>query len=200
MAARHHPRGPVEYRAEVVRAAHTPSPVCLNNQPLCFSTASRNTSSWVSSAARIASGSASQRRVEPSISVNRNVTTPRGRSRVLRTAVHPDSLRHARRTDHFVRTVIGAPRTPESSATCNRRSAPRILEMFHRHRSRASVDTALGRRANGGAAVGGVPAVRRATDPGTMMRARCARPRTGVRSPRPCSDAIRSESNMEGYR
>jgi hypothetical protein len=59
-------------------AAHTPSPVCLNNQPLCVSIALRNTSSSAASAARIPSASASHRRVEPSTSVNRNVTTPEG--------------------------------------------------------------------------------------------------------------------------
>ena len=37
-------------------AAHTPSPVCLNNQPPCASIAERNTSSWAASAARIAIG------------------------------------------------------------------------------------------------------------------------------------------------
>jgi hypothetical protein len=59
-------------------AAHTPSPVCLNNQPPCVSIAERNTSSWAASAARIRSASFSHRRVEPSTSVNRNVTTPEG--------------------------------------------------------------------------------------------------------------------------
>src|SRR6202042_1316644 len=59
-------------------AAHTPSPVCLNNQPPCASIAPRNTSSWAASATRISSASASHRRVEPSTSVNRNVTTPEG--------------------------------------------------------------------------------------------------------------------------
>src|SRR6202044_3954779 len=59
-------------------AAHTPSPVCLNNQPPCASIAERNTSSCAASAFRIPSASASHRRVEPSTSVNRNVTTPEG--------------------------------------------------------------------------------------------------------------------------
>ena len=52
--------------------------MCLNNQPPCASIALRNTSSWAASATRIASASASHRRVEPSTSVNRNVTTPEG--------------------------------------------------------------------------------------------------------------------------
>ena len=38
----------------------------------------RNTSSWAASAFRMPSASASHRRVEPSTSVNRNVTTPEG--------------------------------------------------------------------------------------------------------------------------
>src|SRR5277367_3137532 len=59
-------------------AAHTPSPVCLNSQPPCASIALHNTSSWAASAARISSASASHRRVEPSTSVNKNVTTPEG--------------------------------------------------------------------------------------------------------------------------
>ena len=59
-------------------AAHTPSPVCLNNEPPCPSIAVRNISSCAASATRIASASASHRRVEPSMSVNRNVTTPDG--------------------------------------------------------------------------------------------------------------------------
>ena len=64
-------------------AAHTPSPVCLNNQPPCASIAERNTSSRAASAVRIASASASHRRVEPSTSVNRNVTTPEGAAPVM---------------------------------------------------------------------------------------------------------------------
>src|ERR1700739_3383184 len=59
-------------------AAHAPSPVCLNNQPPCASIAARKTLSWAASAARIPSASASHRRVDPSTSVNKNVTTPEG--------------------------------------------------------------------------------------------------------------------------
>ena len=58
--------------------AHTPSPVCLNSQPPCPSIAPRNTSSWAARAGRMPFASASHRRVEPSTSVNRNVTTPEG--------------------------------------------------------------------------------------------------------------------------
>jgi hypothetical protein len=46
-----------------LNAAHTPSPVCLNNQPPCALIASRDTASCAVSAARIASASASHRRV-----------------------------------------------------------------------------------------------------------------------------------------
>ena len=60
------------------KAAHTPSPVCLNMKPPCASIAERNTSSWTASAARISSAFASHRRVDPSTSVNRKVTTPEG--------------------------------------------------------------------------------------------------------------------------
>jgi hypothetical protein len=48
-------------------------------KPPCASIAARNTSSWAASATRMASASASHRRVEPSTSVNKNVTTPDGR-------------------------------------------------------------------------------------------------------------------------
>jgi hypothetical protein len=51
---------------------------CLNNHPPRASIALRSTSSWAASAARIPSASASHRRVEPSTSVNKNVTTPEG--------------------------------------------------------------------------------------------------------------------------
>jgi hypothetical protein len=54
------------------------SPVWLNKNPSYASIAVRNTLSWTTSAASIACASASHRRVEPSTSVNRNVTTPEG--------------------------------------------------------------------------------------------------------------------------
>jgi hypothetical protein len=50
----------------------------LNNQPPCPSIAERNTSSCAARAFRIKSASASHRRVDPSTSVNKNVTTPEG--------------------------------------------------------------------------------------------------------------------------
>ena len=59
-------------------AAHTPSPVCLNMKPPCTSIAERNTSSCAARALRIKSASVSHRRVDPSTSVNKNVTTPDG--------------------------------------------------------------------------------------------------------------------------
>jgi hypothetical protein len=52
--------------------------VCLNNQPPCASIALRSPESCAASATRIAVASASHRRVEPSTSVNKNVTTPEG--------------------------------------------------------------------------------------------------------------------------
>src|SRR4051812_34621403 len=63
----------------------------------------RSTSSWRTRAARIASGSASQRRVEPSMSVNKNVTVPDGgctptapeRTHADRPAEHRNALSQA---------------------------------------------------------------------------------------------------------
>jgi hypothetical protein len=54
----------------VARVLKQPAAVRLNPPP--------HTSSWAASAARIPWASASHRRVEPSTSVNRNVTTPEG--------------------------------------------------------------------------------------------------------------------------
>jgi hypothetical protein len=82
-------------------AATTPSPVWLNRKPSCASIAVRSTSSCASRAARIASASASHRRVEPSISVNSNVTPPVGGSPAdTRTECHtkPSSIRQSRLT------------------------------------------------------------------------------------------------------
>jgi hypothetical protein len=79
-------------------AAHTPSPVCLNNQPPCASIAARNTSSWAASAARMPSASFSHRRVEPSTSVNKNVTTPEGAA--------AGSSGHAHRISHATRSYL----------------------------------------------------------------------------------------------
>src|SRR6266581_2228503 len=64
-------------RAEA-NAAHTPSPVFLNSHPPRASMAARSTSSCAARATCIASGSSSHRRVDPSISVKRNVTVPLG--------------------------------------------------------------------------------------------------------------------------
>src|ERR1700756_4663061 len=60
------------------KAATKPSPVWLNKNPSYSSIAVCNTLSWTTSAARIACASDSHRRVEPSTSVNKNVTTPEG--------------------------------------------------------------------------------------------------------------------------
>src|SRR6516165_3066740 len=60
------------------KAATKPSPVWLNKNPSYASMAVRNTLSCTTSAARIACASASHRRVDPSTSVNKNVTTPEG--------------------------------------------------------------------------------------------------------------------------
>jgi hypothetical protein len=59
-------------------AAQIPSPVCLKSDPPQSVTAVRRTSSCATNADRIAPGSASHRRVDPSMSVKRNVTTPDG--------------------------------------------------------------------------------------------------------------------------
>ena len=60
------------------KTAHIPSPVCLKTLPAWTSIALRKVSLWVSSATRMASASASHRRVDPSMSVNKKVTTPDG--------------------------------------------------------------------------------------------------------------------------
>ena len=107
MSRGHHSCGSIEHRSEVVpvsplglpgcqshshrqlqlpftadigdaKAATKPSPVWPNKNPSYASIAVRNTLSCTTSATRIASASASHRRVEPSTSVNRNVTTPDG--------------------------------------------------------------------------------------------------------------------------
>ena len=69
-------------------------PVYLKTWPACTSTALRKVSLWVSSATRMASGAASQRRVDPSISVNKNVATLMGRR--PRVVARPAPRRSAR--------------------------------------------------------------------------------------------------------
>ena len=59
------------------RRAHAVTGVLEQPAP-CSSIARQRTSSCAASAARILSASASHRRVDPSISVNKNVTTPEG--------------------------------------------------------------------------------------------------------------------------
>src|SRR6202044_409096 len=105
-------------------AAHTPSPVCLNNQPPCASIAERNTSSWAASATRIPSASASHRRVEPSTSVNRNVTTPEGAG--TSAECHNEPCFHTSQDDQTTDHEAGPGRPrrlryraqPPSSASC----------------------------------------------------------------------------------
>ena len=79
-------------------AAHTQSPVCLNAKPPWASIAVRNTSSWAARAARMPSASFSYRRVEPSTSVNRNVTTPKEQP--------PSCRRHGHRAVPLETTAI----------------------------------------------------------------------------------------------
>ena len=58
--------------------AAIPSPMDENTTPSCSATVLRSSSSWRDSAARMAVSSSCHRRVEPSMSVNRNVTVPDG--------------------------------------------------------------------------------------------------------------------------
>jgi hypothetical protein len=59
-------------------ATPNPSPPVENTYPPCASIAERTSSSWRSSAGRIASGTDSHNCAERSISVNKNVTVPEG--------------------------------------------------------------------------------------------------------------------------
>src|SRR6478735_1795490 len=79
-------------------AATTPSPVWLNKNPSFISMAVRNTLSCATTADPIASASASHRRVDPSISVNRNVTTPKGAGAVM---ASPRPTRYVLRSQAF---------------------------------------------------------------------------------------------------
>jgi hypothetical protein len=75
----------------VWNTAWNPSPVVFTTEPPCRATASRRISSWRANAACIASGCSSHRRVEPSMSVNKNVTVPDGIStttQTIRPAIH----------------------------------------------------------------------------------------------------------------
>ncbi len=76
------------------RGAHPVAGVLEHEAP-CASMARCSTSSWAIRAARIASASASHRRVEPSISVNRNVTTPKEQPPDERTPPQNLTTRHA---------------------------------------------------------------------------------------------------------
>ena len=59
-------------------AAASPSPMVENTVPPCSATARRSSSSWRDRADRIASSSSCHSRVDPSMSVKRNVTVPDG--------------------------------------------------------------------------------------------------------------------------
>src|SRR5215217_5024486 len=63
-----------------LNASPKPSPAVANTYPSHASTASRTAASCTLSDADIPSGSAGQHRVEPSTSVNKNVTVPDGRA------------------------------------------------------------------------------------------------------------------------
>ena len=76
-------------------AAATPSPVWLNKNPSYASIAVRNTLSCATRADRIPSASASHRRVEPSTSVNKNVTTPEGATAAAADTSSESHSRHA---------------------------------------------------------------------------------------------------------
>ena len=80
-------------RVRASRTPRDPSPVVFTTCPPCAAIASRRISSWRASAACIASGCSSHRRVEPSRSVNKNVTVPDGSS----ATPTPSSLRPSRR-------------------------------------------------------------------------------------------------------
>ena len=105
-------------------AAHTPSPVCLNMKPPCASISPRNTSSWAASAARMPSASASHRRVEPSTSVNRNVTTPEGAA-----ARSADTPAESHNRPRLPRTSADPARSPDTRVL-RRTSASRRSRLF----------------------------------------------------------------------
>src|SRR5579871_2132631 len=79
----------------VENAAQKASPMVLNTTPSLASMACRSTASCRARAERIASGYCSHSLVLPSISVNRNVTVPLGRSIAL---LLPPGRRDIRRT------------------------------------------------------------------------------------------------------
>ena len=82
----------------------------LNKNPSYASIAVRNTLSWTTSAARIACASASHRRVEPSTSVNKNVTTPEGAAAAVADTLAESHTRHA------PTSWIGGIRPPDTDA------------------------------------------------------------------------------------
>lgn len=76
-------------RAALPRSGLWPRASALPLRPQFASIADRTISSWRVSAAPMASGNESHNGVDPSMSVNRNVTVPEGVGAVPPGAVHP---------------------------------------------------------------------------------------------------------------
>ena len=105
----------------VVKTAWSPSPVVFTTVPSWCSTASRRIASWRSSAGRIAAGCCSHSRVEPSRSVNRNVTVPDGSSGTSPPRRFPDARMIARPAPPVRRIRCPALRRhPLSSMSCKK--------------------------------------------------------------------------------
>ena len=114
----------IDRRLGEANAAHTPSPVCLNNQPPCASIALRNTSSWAASAARIASASASHRRSTRTLNIGEQKRhhPRRGSRRHGIASAHCDMSFEAKRFRH------GAVAIPIVAVGGSRRRAPAPAE------------------------------------------------------------------------
>jgi hypothetical protein len=80
------------------KTASMPSPVCFRTCPPLACTADASNSSWRASAARIASGCSSHRRVDVARSVNRNVTVPLGNSDIARLPRQRVAVQESRRS------------------------------------------------------------------------------------------------------
>jgi hypothetical protein len=98
-------------------------------KPPFASIAWRNTSSWAANAVRIAAASFSHRRVGPSISVNRNVTTPEGAAAGLADTHAESHNRHAPTVD------IGG----QVRARCARSMTSKVLDAVATSAPEASV-------------------------------------------------------------
>ena len=93
------------------------------------STLERSTASWAANPTRISSASASHSRVEPSISVNRNVTVPDGRSaishlRSTRPVSQNPQVRAATTQQQRVDSIQAAHHSPTSSTRFGRLPNP----------------------------------------------------------------------------